>query len=51
MATMMSDKALSLGKKELIHIYLKTKGIGRAENSKVILEWLNSDFVSAKDLL
>lgn len=38
MATMMSDKALSLQKTDLIQTYKRTKGIGKAERRRVLLE-------------
>ncbi len=50
-ASMMSDKALSPQYDKLVQVYRRTKGIGKAEDRRVILEWLRSNFVSAQELI
>lgn len=51
LASVISDKALSLTKTKLIESITKYHSIGRSEDRRVILSWLNCEFTTAKDLL
>ncbi|APG78777.1 RNA-dependent RNA polymerase [Shayang ascaridia galli virus 2] len=51
LAAMLSDKALSLSRRELKEHIETKKNIGTASERRVITHWLQSDQVSARDLL
>lgn len=51
LSEVINDKALSLNKAELIRQIKKYQNIGRPSERRVLIKWLESDLISAKDLL